>query len=265
MEEKKTFLEKEFGAHTLLLKANAYIISSTQVRAELKQEGRSLALSPQVDEYIRQQGLYRVFFDEHRKCVLDFISRNLSKKRFLHTLSVEKEVENLCRLFSVKDPESLRLAALLHDATKEWTLEEQTEFLSARGLLSEEDRISSAVLHGISASILAAEKGFLKKDRVLPIRYHTTGKKDMTVEEKILFFADYIEETRQYEACLKMRSRFYEALPQNESERMAHLDGCVLKVMEDTIAYLKEKNLPIHPLTMEGAKDLKERKYHDGH
>ncbi|MBR2615177.1 MAG: HD domain-containing protein, partial [Clostridia bacterium] len=265
MEGKKRELEKEFGARLLLLKKKAYIISSSEARTELSREGLSLSLSPKVSEYVIRHGLYGSREKRGREQVLSLLESTLSPSRYSHTLSVERECARLCELLSYERKEALCLAALLHDRTKEWSLSRQLSYLEERSLLTDADRVSPAVLHGISAACLSLEEGLLEESEASAIRYHTTGRAGMTLGEKILYFADFIEETRPHEACQGMRHAFYHALPEGKRERRKHLDSYLLKVMENTRDHLQNRNQEIHPLTLEGIRALKERIKNDSH
>lgn len=257
---KKAELEKEFGAECLLLQEKAYIISSTQVRGELAEKGFSPSLSPAVNEYLLKKDLYGSSVYPERRRLLALLEKELSPSRFSHTLAVEREAVSLCEIFSLPEKEECALAALWHDRTKEWGAEKQIAFLSEAGeALSEEDLKSPAVLHGKTAALLARREGALPLEWVNAIRFHTTGREGMTTAEKVLFFADYIEETRSHSVCKAMRERFYSGLPEEEEHRLPWLDSCILSVMEDTVVHLKKKNFPIHPDTLSGLLDLKRK------
>ncbi len=247
---KKRELEDNFSALCLLLDEKPYIMSSTDIRQELKEKGYSFRLSPAVNAFISERGLYGVKEDKERKELLSRLQKELSNKRFQHTLSVEREVAELCCLLGAENERELRLAALYHDLTKEKSLAEQISLSEEFGFpLSSEDLQSPAVLHGITASLVAGREGILSHKAVLAIRNHTTGDEEMSLGEKILFFADYIEETRSYDVCRKMRRFFYEEMPEGEDDRRRHLDHCILKVMQETVKHLEENQKPIHPRT----------------
>ncbi len=259
IKKKKDFLEKNFGAHILLLEEKPYIISSTQIRTELEKFGFSLSLSPAVNEYIAEKGIYASQTDPLRKKLLDRVKEAVSKKRFFHTLSVERETVRLAKLlsFSEEKTKEIALAALYHDLTKEWSLEKSASFL--------EEDISQLskyepVLHGKTAAKIAKEEGFLSEEGVNAIAFHTTGRPGMSQMEKVLYFADYIEEKRTAESCKKMRRYFYENLPAEKGEIGDFLDRCIIKVMENTNLYLEKKNIPVHPLGEQALEDLKNRK-----
>ncbi|MBR7164771.1 MAG: nicotinate (nicotinamide) nucleotide adenylyltransferase [Clostridia bacterium] len=257
--EKKRALEKEFGAATLLLQGKAYIISSTAVRKEISEQGFSLSLSPLVNQWITESELY-VPHDPDRHRALELIKDQLSPHRFSHTLAVEREVAVLCKLLNALDSKELRLAALYHDRTKEWSDAEHIAFLREQGLpLPSEDVESPAVLHGRTAAHLAVKELGLSQKAADAILCHTTGKAGMTLEEKILYLADFMEETRKYETCHVIRRLFYENLPEDREGRISRLNICVLAAMEHTLERLKKEKSPIHPQTLLGAMDLKKK------
>lgn len=254
-------LEKEFGAESLLLREKAYIISSTEVRRQLADDGISEALSPAVHDLVTRRGLYGSRKGHRAEWILH-LEKELSDKRFRHTLSVERETDRLCRLFDCSDEarERLRLAALCHDATKEWDLSRQVTYLKENGAaLTDADLASESVLHGRSAAILAEKIPCLTEAERSAIAYHTTGKSAMTLSEKILFLADFTEEEREYPFCRKIRHRTEELNGLSSDEKKRALDRILVDVMEHTVQGLREKNRPIHPLTLSALEDLKRK------
>ncbi len=258
--EKKEKLEKDFHARLLLLKEKAYIISSTYIRQELAEIGFSWSLSPAVNDFVAENGYYGASSSPQRNRVMRLIGLKLEEKRLCHTLSVEREVEKLCKLLSYPREKELCIAALLHDLYRNESAGEQIEKLQAYGVFpSEEDLASPNCLHGITASLFAEKEMGLSEEMCQAIRFHTTGRRGMTLPEKILYFADYIEQTRLHAACQSMRQRFFSGLPEEKQDRLNFLDQCLLEVMDSTVSHLKKKKVPIHPLTLEAKEDL-ERK-----
>lgn len=248
---KKKELEENFSARCLLLEEKPYIMSSTDIRFELKEKGYSFRLSSAVNEYVSRNALYEVKEDKTRTELIIRLKKELDSKRLSHILSVEREVAEIAFLLGAENERDLRLAALYHDLTKEKSTVEQKMLAEKFGYdFSSEDLESTAVLHGITASLIAKKEGQLSEKAVLAIRNHTTGNESMSLEEKILYFADYIEEERLYDACREMRSYFYDNLPDGMAERRKHLDCCICKVMQDTVRHLKESNRPVHPRTL---------------
>ncbi len=259
IKRKKDFLLKNFGAHILLLEEKPYIISSTQIREELEEFGFSHALSPKVNEYIAQKGIYASQTDSLRKKLLLRAKEAVSEKRFFHILSVEREAVRLAKILSFPKEKmrEVALAALYHDLTKEWSQEKSASFLGED--LSEFLKYEP-ILHGKTAAKIAEEEGFISKDGVNAISFHTTGRPGMSQMEKVLYFADYIEEKRTAKSCREMRVYFYENLPSDQKEREDFLDHCIITVMENTNRYLQKMNIPVHPLGEQALEDLKYRK-----
>lgn len=257
----KEHLEKEFGARCLLLEEKPYIISSTEIRSEIIKKGFSHSLSPKVNEYIAEAGIYSGNSDPERARVIALLKEALSPERFAHTLAVERETDRLCEIFSFSEEEArkMRLAALFHDLTKEKDTEAQLAMLSEESVLVlQEDLASPAVLHGKTAAILMKRAGIFSEEEKSAVENHTTGKEKMTLREKILYFADYIEETRLHASCLEIRELFYANLPKTE-QKETWLDRCIFKALQSTIDHLKEKNLPVHPKSLAAMEDLENK------
>ena len=265
--KKKEVLEQNFGARLLLLKEKPYIISSTRIREELAEKGFSSSLSPKVNGYITLRGIYSALSDPDRKRLIEEGKKELSAKRFSHTLAVERCVDGLCRIFSLspKERKELCLAALYHDRTKEWPQARQEEFLIAHGG-NPEILAYPSVVHAVTAAYLAADEGLLSQKAIDAVFCHTTGKSGMTLFDKILYFADFIEETRSHEACQRMRARFFDCLPETKEERLLHLDACILEVMEGVEEHVTRQGNKICPMGHEALLDMKkqvERTKHD--
>ena len=88
---------------------------------------------------------------------------------------------------------------------------------------------------------------FADDEVVSAVRWHTTGREDMTLLEKIVYLADYIDESRKFEDCVKLRNIFWDACPENMSadERDRHLTKTLLISFDMTLAGLISENAPI--------------------
>lgn len=171
------------------------------------------------------------------------MEKELSSKRYEHTLCVAYTAVSLAMVHGV-DTDSAILAGMLHDCAK---------CLPGKKLISicEKNNISvsevemqnpSALLHAKAGSHLAHEKyGIDDEDILNAIRYHTTGRPDMSRLEKIVYIADYIEPNRTHAANLV------------EIRRMAFqdLDKTLFKILEDTLAYLASTSGQIDSMTKE--------------
>ena len=195
------------------------------------------------------------------------VARELSEKRMAHVNAVEDMAFRIGLLFYWNNTEVLNLiraAALLHDVTKELTDEEQLEILAKHSVKPlPEDLASMPTIHALTGALIIPEKfpEFADSRLIDAVRYHTTGREGMSIIEKIIFLADYIDETRTYPSCVALREEFFGAKPMNMSddERVIHLDRAALKSIENTLSYLESKQRCIHQLTLSARADLKAR------
>lgn len=179
------------------------------------------------------------------------ISERLDAYRMAHTLSVKDECLRLAELFSLTEQETALLAeaALLHDSTKSLQIAEQATLAQILGVeLTQDDLDSPATLHSITGAAMARVDFDAPIAVTTAIACHTTGKEDMTLIDKLLFLSDYIEPTRKFEDCIRVRRYFYEEAAEMPLEK--RLDATLLLAFDLTIAGLIEEGKPIHPQTI---------------
>ena len=176
----------------------------------------------------------------------DYLKKNLTESRYKHTLGVVYAAELLAEK-NGESKEKARLAALVHDCAKNMRIDAQFEFLKSRSIeIDEITRKSPQILHGLIGSIIAKETMNIEDEEVLSaVRYHTTGKKSMSLLEKIIYIADYIEPNRDYNGVEDLRNITY-----------ADLDKGVLQGFDNTITYVIKLGQLVHPLTIEARNDL---------
>lgn len=239
--EKIAVLYREkYGAEILMIPALPLPVSSTAIRA-----GERLDMIPLgVRVFAQEENLYQKKIPERIAAAIE----NLSEKRREHSISVAEETRTLCSLLGVNDKE-LYPAALLHDITREMNGEEQCALAQKHGGIEKNELDYPDVVHAKTGALVAKHIFNLPESAVLAIAYHTTGRADMTLYEKILFFADYIEPKRTHEACRAARRQFYDGLPDGLEERRRWLDQCILACLENTLEHLREKRQSVHPDT----------------
>lgn len=141
--------------------------------------------------------------DEQKMYDHDFylteLKKNVSNKRYEHSENVAKAAVKLAEIYG-EDAGKARVAGLLHDITKEMTTEEHLEILKKSNLPFENfEKVSPKVLHGPAGSAYVKENFKINDKSILDaIRYHTTGRENMTLFEKIIFVADYISDERDF-------------------------------------------------------------------
>ena len=198
------------------------------------------------------------------------IKGSMSSKRFTHTAAVEEMVARLCALYCPEYTLQLRAAALLHDLTKELTPEAQEALCEAYDIpVDEGQRLSPKTYHAKTAAarILRAFPAFADPIIVDAVRWHTTGHKGMTLTEKLLYLADYIDESRTFSSCVLLRRYFFGAEPElmTKEDRERHLRATLLLSYEHTLKDLLAEGAPIdedtirarNELLVEAAKDTK--------
>lgn len=136
--------------------------------------------------------------------------RLLDEKRIPHVAGCEEEAVKLADHYGA-DVEKAAVAGILHDITKRLSFDEQLEMCSQYGIVNDKDELKAPkLMHAKTGAALAREKFGIDDDIYSAIRYHTTGKPDMTLLEKTIYLADYIEPTRDFEGVEELRALAYD-------------------------------------------------------
>ena len=182
------------------------------------------------------------------------VKTRMGEWRFAHTLAVEREIVKLGEIYLPQNIYRLRIAALLHDVTKELSAEEQIAFCDRNGIpLSDEERATPKTLHAKTGAYLAArEFSHLVDEEILDaIDKHTTGGENMSLFAKLLYLSDYIEDTRTFSDCVRLRKMFwngFDDLPKNK--RGEHLDRVLLASLDMTIDALRKSSSFVSSATL---------------
>lgn len=177
------------------------------------------------------------------------LKRELSKKRYLHTLGCRDEAVSLAKRWGA-DEDLASDAALLHDITKELSPEFQLKLCEKFDIIpNHAEKLSPVLLHGVTAAEVARREYDQPDEVASAIRYHTTGREGMTLLEKVLFIADFIEPTRTFK--------------HDELTKYAYedIDRAILFGLSWSIKEVVDKGLLLHPDTIEGYNSLLWRKY----
>lgn len=240
------YLNETYGAKVCIVQLpQIRQVSSTQVRQQKSGEG----LWPPVWGYILQSGLYGMNSDLRKLNDADLRAVSYSMiraKRIAHVQGTEQEAVSLARRWGANEVHARR-AAILHDCTKYLTLEEHLAVCeSYRVKLDDMERKSVKLLHSKTGAALAEYLFGEEQEICQAICWHTTGKAGMSVLEKILYIADYMEPTRDFEGVERLRELAYQ-----------DLDAAVLLGTEMSIEEMTQYGNPIHPNTLAARDDLK--------
>lgn len=177
----------------------------------------------------------------NEKEMLDYLHINLKESRLRHSLSVSETAVALATKYG-EDIDKARIAGLVHDCVKNMKDGQLIEVARLHGIQLDEIYLQNpSILHGLVGSIIAREvMGIEDEDILSAIRYHTTGRKNMSILEKIIYIADYIEPLRKFNGVEELRSL-------SEMD----LDAAVIQSLENTIKYVIIQKQLLHTDTVE--------------
>lgn len=248
IEDEQANFERRFGKKFAVIDYNASDVSATKIRV-LAGAGMDVSeyTPPAVAAYIREKGLYRVPRAEE-------MLASLSEKRAAHVLRVA-ETAALRASSLHMDERRVITAALFHDCAKEIGLDDER----LRGCsLAAYGNVPKNVVHQFTGAYLAEHYyGVTDEDVLNAVRYHTSGRENMSPLEKLICLADMVEDGRKFEGVERLRALFWqndETLPVEE-----RLDECLRASLEHVTEYLQRERKTIYPLTLQ-AKEYYERK-----
>ena len=191
----------------------------------------------------------------------DRIKGMMSEKRSYHTLAVEQMAIRLGRIYAPDKLEVLRSAALLHDITKEIKSDGQIELCGQLGInLTESDILAPKTLHARTAAAVIPRDfpEFAEPEIISAVRWHTTGRAGMTILDKMIYLADYIDDSRKFEDCVKLRNYFFDFDFDNAThdQKIMHLGDTLIISYDMTIKSLIENNAPISKDTFDARNEL---------
>ena len=169
----------------------------------------------------------------------------LSQKRFEHSQNVAQEAVKLARKFGA-DEEKAEIAGLLHDILKDTPAEKQLKIISDFGIIMTDVELSAKRFwHAISGAVYIRTVLKIEDQEIFDaVRYHTTGRNNMTLLEKVIFIADFISKDRDYPGVEEMRKTAYKSL-----------DKAIVEGIAFTISDLAERRDPIVPETIDAYND----------
>lgn len=170
---------------------------------------------------------------EEIEAIQDKLQEKISPKLFRHVVGVRYTAEALAMRYGVS-MEQAGTAGVLHDCAKYMTGEKMLKKCEKHGIaVSASEKKNPMLLHAKLGSYLAEHKYGIQDSEVLSaIRWHTTGKEDMSVLEQIVFLADYIEPHRKR----------IPGLDQVRRTAFRDLEEAVYLTLKNTVSYLEEQS-----------------------
>ncbi len=175
-----------------------------------------------------------------REELMQKVQMRMSERRFLHVLGVEETAVALAAKYGASE-EKASIAALTHDYAKERPDEEFELIIQRDGYDPELLAYGNAIWHGlVGASMVERELGIEDEEILQAIRLHTTGAAEMSLLDKIIYVADYIEPGRDFPGVKEAREL-----------ALLDLDKAVAYETKHTLMHLIEKEQKIYPKTIE--------------
>ena len=204
------WLAKQYGARIRILVHEPLPMQSSQIRWQLKHRLGADLLDDRVYGCIIKNGYYGALPELSwlRKKAYAF----LDEHRIGHVAGCEAEAVMLAKRWG-EDPETAATAGILHDITKKLRLNEQLNLCQKYGIICDNAELQNPkLLHAKTGAALAKDLFGISRDIYEAIRWHTTGKPDMSMLEKIIYLADYIEPTRDFPGVEDLRELAYKDL-----------------------------------------------------
>lgn len=235
--EQGEWIEKEqeeffslFQKRFVYLSYNGKDISSTKIRVWA---GAGMRLSEYVplpvEEYIRENELYKIPHADEALALE-------KPKRQAHSIRVAELAAKRAVQLQISEKKAIA-AALLHDCAK--NLEESSPYLAGFSLPTEWGEVPGEVVHQFAGAFVC-EKVFGVTDEELlnAVRYHTSGRPNMSTLEKLIFLSDMLEVERNYDCVDRLRALFWK-----------DLDECLETALYETLKFLEKKGGGVYPLT----------------
>jgi predicted HD superfamily hydrolase involved in NAD metabolism len=176
------------------------------------------------------------------KKIEEYLENNLKIRRFRHSLGVRDTAATLAQIYG-EDVEKAKIAGIVHDCAKNMQDEELIKICLEHGMdISDVYKESPQLLHGVVGAIIANElMEIYDKDILNAISYHTTGREEMSLLEKIIYISDYIEPMRNFPGVEAIRDMAFK-----------DLDIALLKAFDNTIKFVINNEELLHPHTILG-------------
>ncbi|SET89979.1 bis(5'-nucleosyl)-tetraphosphatase (symmetrical) YqeK [Paenibacillus sp. NFR01] len=180
-----------------------------------------------------------------REALIEAVAAQMPDKRWKHTLGVMETSVKLAERYGA-DPVKAETAAILHDVAKYWPVERMREIIEREGLSPELLHYDKQLWHAEVGAFVAEREYEITDSEILgAIRYHTSGREGMTLLEKVVCLADYMEPGRDFPGVDSIRKL-----------AKTSLEEALVAGFDSTISLLLQKRQIIFPLTVLARNDL---------
>ncbi|MCU7742236.1 bis(5'-nucleosyl)-tetraphosphatase (symmetrical) YqeK [Priestia megaterium] len=181
----------------------------------------------------------------NRTEALAIVKKQLTERRYIHTVGVMETAIELAKRFEA-DEKKAELAAIFHDYAKFRPKEEMKQIIIDQNMNPSLLEYNTELWHApVGAFLVRNEVGITDKEVLDAIAYHTSGRPGMTLLEKIVYVADYIEPGRRFPGVDEVRE-----LAETD------LNAALIQSLKNTISFLMTKHQAVYPDTMMTYNDL---------
>ena len=179
----------------------------------------------------------------------EIIKERLTPKRLYHSICVAEKAKHLAEKYGA-DPEKAYTTGLVHDIMKNQSVEDMLILIEGDGqALTDSEKAITVTLHAIAGEVyLRKNLGVTDEELLSAVRWHTTGKENMSLFEKIIYVADLVSDDREYPDVREVRELAEE-----------NLDKTLLRGLSFTIEDNAKKYKLIHTDTVKAYNYLAER------
>lgn len=224
--KEEEYFKKTFGKTFIKLSYVGKVSSSTKIRVYSSFSLPTEFSIPKIGEYIVKNNLY------YSDIYTDFIKKNLKPSRIKHTAEVVITALKKAKELGL-DTEKVRISATLHDCAKYLDKDDYKDFKLPIG-------VPKPVEHAFLGAYIAENVLGIKDQEIIDaIRFHTSGKANMSTLSKLIFVADMIEEGRDYEGVEELRELY-----------KGDFEKCFITCLKEETLHLKNKGQDIYIETL---------------
>ena len=230
MEKEQEEFVRLFNKSFVYLSYNGKDVSSTKIRVLAGAGMRLNEFVPlSVEEYIQESGLYKIPHADEALALE-------TPKRRAHSIRVAELAAKRAVQLQISERKAIA-AALFHDCAK--NLDKDSPYLQGFTLPTEWGEVPSEVSHQFAGAFVCEKVfGITDEELLNAVRYHTSGRPNMGVLEKLIFLADMLEVERNYDCVDRLRALFWK-----------DLDECLETALYETLKFLEKKGGGVYPLT----------------
>lgn len=186
------------------------------------------------------------------KNIIDKLKTMLKPKRLQHSINVANCALKLSEIYNC-DKEKAYLAGLIHDCAKYFTNDQVDSYVQKYNIKLDPLEIDNIALsHSVIGSFVIQDVFDIEDvDIINAVRYHTTGRENMSILEKIIFMADMIEEGRDFPGVDYLRELSFNG----------QLDKALITSFNNTIKFVIDNNQLIHPRSVKARNYLMQENF----